>query len=143
MLAGLDLGASLHKLALARDPSLADLELTSFPSADRDDTLAFVEARTPAHVVLAGGPAAAVAATMACPVAVVSEFDAWARGAVRLAARARTPIEEPYLLVSLGTGTSILHVADGQATRIAGTALGGGTLVGLGGLLLGVERFDE
>jgi type II pantothenate kinase len=143
MLAGLDLGASLFKVAFARDPSLGDLELATFPSARHDAVLALVAARAPTRVALTGGPAAAVAGTISAPTAIVSEFDAWARGAGRLAARAGTPLDEPYLLVSLGTGTSILLVADGRATRIAGTALGGGTLVGLGALLLGVERFDQ
>jgi type II pantothenate kinase len=143
MLAGIDLGASLYKVALARTPSLADLELARFPPSGRDDMLAFVRARAPTRVVATGGPAAEVAAAIAAPGRVVSEFEAWARGAPRLAARAGAPLAEPYLLVSLGTGTSILLVADGHATRIAGTALGGGTLVGLGALLLGVERFER
>jgi type II pantothenate kinase len=144
MLAGLDLGASLHKVAFGRDPTLADLELATFPAADRDTTLAFVRGRTPARAVLAGGRADAAAAELApVPTSVVAEFDAWARGAGLLAARAGTPVDEPYLLVSLGTGTSILLVDVGRGTRIGGTALGGGTLVGLSSLLLGVERFEE
>ena len=143
MRAGLDLGASLHKVALARDPSLSDLELAMFRVSERDAALGLVAARAPTRVVLTGGSAPAAAAKIAAPATVVSEFDAWARGARRLAARAGTSLDEPHLLVSLGTGTSILLVADGTATRIAGTALGGGTLMGLGGLLLGVERFDR
>jgi type II pantothenate kinase len=142
MLAGLDLGATLHKVALARDATLADLELATFPAGDA--ALAFVRARRPARAAVAGGRAN-VAATSLTPVptVVVPEFDAWARGAARLAVRHATPLDEPYLLVSLGTGTSILLVAEGRATRVGGTALGGGTLTGLGALLLGVERFDE
>jgi type II pantothenate kinase len=143
MRAGIDLGASLHKVALARDPSLGDLELVMFPASEADAALALVAARRPTRVVLTGGPATAVAATIGAPAVVVSEFDAWGRGAGRLAERAGTSLDEPHLLVSLGTGTSILLVADGTATRIAGTALGGGTLVGLGNLLLGVERFGR
>src|SRR5262249_34997506 len=48
-----------------------------------------------------------------------------------------------YLLVSLGTGTSVLSVEDGRVERVGGTALGGGTVLGLGKLLLGVESFAE
>jgi len=143
MRAGVDLGASLHKVALAGDASLTDLELATFPASDGDAALALVAARAPERVVVTGGPAPAAGAKIGAPAGVVSEFDAWARGAARLAERAGTPLDEPYLLVSLGTGTSILLVGDGTATRIAGTALGGGTLVGLGELLLGVARFDR
>ena len=134
MLAGLDLGASLHKVALARDPGLAHVELTTFAARDRDAALAFIRERSATRVVLAGGRADAAAAELA-PIAtsVVAEFDAWARGAAVLTARAGTPVAEPYLLVSLGTGTSILLVADGRATRIGGTALGGQPGIGLPG----------
>jgi type II pantothenate kinase len=143
MLVGLDLGASLHKVARARDPGLADLEVATFP-ATADAALAFVRGLAPTRVVLAGGRAPmAAAALVRVSTSVVSEFDAWARGASIVAARAGTAVAEPYLLVSVGTGTSILLVADGLTTRVAGTALGGGTLVGLASLLLGVARFDE
>lgn len=144
MRAGIDLGASLHKVAIARDPALGGLELGTFPAADQGAAVAFVRGRAPACVTLAGGRADEAAATLA-PIAttVVAEFDAWARGAGLLAARAGTPIDEPYLLVSLGTGTSILLVDEGRAVRVGGTALGGGTLVGLSALLVGVERFED
>jgi len=144
MRAGVDLGASLHKVALAADAGLRDLELVTFPAADRDAAFRGIRDRSATHVVLAGGRAEEAAAALA-PIAtsVVGEFDAWARGASILAARAGTPVDEPYLLVSLGTGTSILLVTGGRATRIGGTALGGGTLVGLGSLVLGVARFEE
>jgi len=48
-----------------------------------------------------------------------------------------------YLLVSVGTGTSILLVDGASVTRIGGTALGGGTLLGLAAGLLGISDFDE
>jgi type II pantothenate kinase len=50
---------------------------------------------------------------------------------------------ERHLVVSVGTGTSVL-LADGLSTsRLGGTALGGGTVVGLGAVLLGSSRFEE
>jgi type II pantothenate kinase len=73
----------------------------------------------------------------------VPEFAAWARGAPLLAARQGLDLPPHYLLVSLGTGTSVLSLDRGRATRVGGSALGGGTLLGLGRLLLGVETFDE
>lgn len=143
MRVGLDLGASLHKVARASDAGLTDLAVETFPAAEAG-ALASVRAAAPTRVVLAGGRAPAVAAELApVPTSVVSEFDAWARGAAIVAARAGETLAEPYLLVSLGTGTSILLVAEGRATRVAGTALGGGTLVGLASLLLGGARYDE
>jgi type II pantothenate kinase len=143
MRVGLDLGASLHKVARANEPDLRDLEIATFPAAERG-ALDLVRGATPARVVLAGGRAAKTAAELVpVPTTVVSEFDAWARGAGILAARVGAPVAEPYLLVSLGTGTSILLVDGGRANRVAGTALGGGTLVGLASLLLGGAGYEE
>ena len=50
----------------------------------------------------------------------------------------------PYLLVSIGTGVSILRV-DGprKHTRISGSTIGGGTYWGLMRLLTDVEDFDD
>jgi type II pantothenate kinase len=73
----------------------------------------------------------------------VTEFDAWARGAPLVAADEGIGLPARYLLVSLGTGTSVLSVEDGSVARVGGTALGGGTVLGLGKLLLGVESFAE
>lgn len=50
----------------------------------------------------------------------------------------------PYLLVSIGSGVSIIKVDGvGQWERVSGTNLGGGTFVGLGRLLTGCSTFDE
>ena len=144
MHAGLDLGASLIKAAFARGPTLEDLELTTLPVRDRERALSMVRARAPGHVAVTGGRSDVTAGALApLRTSVVSEFDAWARGAAWLAVRQGSPLDEPYLLVSLGTGTSMLLVSGGHVTRVGGTALGGGTIVGLGALVVGVDRFDE
>src|SRR5262249_25193161 len=77
------------------------------------------------------------------PVEHVWEFDAWARGAPLVAAEEGIGLPARYLLVSLGTGTSVLSVEEGRVERGGGTALGGGTRLGLGQLLLGGESFAE
>jgi type II pantothenate kinase len=53
------------------------------------------------------------------------------------------PTDAPYLLVSIGTGTSALRVGDGETTRVGGTALGGGTIAGLGMGLVGTGDFER
>jgi type II pantothenate kinase len=45
-------------------------------------------------------------------------------------------------VVSVGTGTSALLVEPGRVTRAGGTALGGGTIMGLGAALCGERDFD-
>jgi type II pantothenate kinase len=98
----------------------------------------------PERVIATGGGAARLERELSgVRVHTVPEFAAWARGAPLLAAREGLDLPAHYLLVSLGTGTSVLSLDHGRATRVGGSALGGGTLLGLGRLLLGVETFDE
>lgn len=55
------------------------------------------------------------------------------------------PTEEefPKLLVSIGSGVSIIKVKDYSSyERVSGTMIGGGTLLGLSNLLTGVKDFD-
>ncbi|MGE5580582.1 MAG: hypothetical protein ACM3WU_11160 [Bacillota bacterium] len=48
---------------------------------------------------------------------------------------------DPFVLVSMGTGTSVFHVSPTSGTRAAGTGVGGGTITGLGNLLLSTKDF--
>uniref|UniRef100_A0A803LJA8 pantothenate kinase n=3 Tax=Chenopodium quinoa TaxID=63459 RepID=A0A803LJA8_CHEQI len=50
----------------------------------------------------------------------------------------------PYLLVSIGSGVSMIKVdGDGKFELVSGTSLGGGTLLGMGMLLTNCQSFDE
>ena len=50
----------------------------------------------------------------------------------------------PYLLVTIGSGVSVIKVtSEEDFERIGGTATGGGTFWGLGKLLTGASGFDE
>ena len=50
----------------------------------------------------------------------------------------------PFLLCNVGTGVSILHVtSETEYTRVSGTALGGGTFLGLTRLLTDARHFQE
>jgi type II pantothenate kinase len=62
-----------------------------------------------------------------------------------LAGRAGWTLPQRYLLVSLGTGTSVLEIDSGSGTvqRLGGMALGGGTLLGLARLLCRAESYAE
>ena len=51
--------------------------------------------------------------------------------------------KQPYILTSLGTGTSIFLVSDEGSHRVTGTAVGGGTITGLASLLLGTRDFAQ
>src|SRR5689334_1711913 len=146
--AGIDAGATLWKLAGPRREG-EEPELAAVPAGALDAVRDRLAAWAPERVHATGGGAAQLAAALGgsggvgADVREVSEFAAWARGAPLLAARAGWTLPSRYLLVSLGTGTSILEVQGPVATRISGMSLGGGTLLGLARLLCGTGSFAE
>jgi type II pantothenate kinase len=137
---GIDAGASLWKLARVGE----GLETASLPTGAFPALQAQLQDWNAEEVRLTGGGAARIAAALdGMRIAHVSEFEAWGRGAPRLAERAGWSLPERYLLVSLGTGTSMLAVEGTQVRRAGGASLGGGTLLGLGKLLCHVETFAD
>ncbi|HEV2855766.1 MAG TPA: hypothetical protein VHC97_23465 [Thermoanaerobaculia bacterium] len=144
---GIDAGASLWKVVRIGE----SLEMESLPAGAVEEVRRRMDGWSPERVHVTGGGAARIAAIAArldrAQVRHVSEFEAWARGAPVLAGRAGWTLPERYLLVSLGTGTSVLEIDCGDegvtVQRIGGSALGGGTLMGLARLLCSAESFAE
>ncbi len=67
-----------------------------------------------------------------------SEFNSIGRGGLYLSGL------DEAIVVSLGTGTAIVHAKkDGKMNYLGGTGVGGGTLVGLSRLLLGMDDIDH
>jgi type II pantothenate kinase len=137
---GIDAGATLCKVVHQEET----LRTRSYSSKEIDrvcEEVARVGAR---RIAVTGGGAHRFADKIdGVPVRQVPEFEAWGRGAQILASRGGLDLPPRYLIVSLGTGTSILGVDGAGARRVGGTALGGGTLLGLGWLLLGVDSFEK
>jgi type II pantothenate kinase len=137
---GIDVGATLAKLALAGDPARTE----HLPSADLGAVRARIATLGAARIAATGGGAPELATALdGTPVVQVPEFDAWARGVGIVATAEAIPLPQRYMLVSIGTGTSVLLVEDGGAVRAGGTGIGGGTLLGLARLLLRVDSFAE
>lgn len=144
---GLDLGATLAKgVSVEASSGLDSFQPFVARADDRAAIESFVRLRPCARVAVTGAGAARLASALAPDLHVEAavEFDAWGAGAALLAAAAGLELPPPYLLVSLGTGTSILRVDPAaRATRIGGTAVGGGTLRGLGRLLVGTDEHER
>ena len=144
---GVDSGASLTKLC-ARDQDGA-LHFATWPAPSRERVLELLERLTPHRIGITGCGAAALATALQSKATALGpevtapvEFEAWARGAAEMLARRGQASEGPYLLVSVGTGTSMLRVEGTRVERVGGTALGGGTTLGLGRALLGIATPD-
>jgi type II pantothenate kinase len=136
-----DVGATLAKLVVRRADGHLGFRLV--PSHAIEQAAREVEQLLPDRLGLTGGGAPELARLLGLDTDPVSEFDAWRVGSRALLARQGEPPGERDLLVSLGTGTSVLLVEPERATRVGGTALGGGTLLGLGSALVGTADFDE
>jgi type II pantothenate kinase len=138
---GVDVGATLAKIAL-KGRHDAPPNFVLVPSQAPAKVAEAVVGLDPHTVGLTGGGAAELARLLPWNTARVNEFAAWGSGAAALLHANRGTPAGRYLLVSLGTGTSIMLVDGMAVTRVGGTALGGGTLVGLGARLTGERSFE-
>jgi type II pantothenate kinase len=138
---GVDWGATLAKLALRA--AGGPIEYRLLPTEDADESRAALAALGARRVGVTGGGAAMLARSLSGEVAQVNEFAAWGAGAAALLAEAGIDGVQRYLLVSVGTGTSILLVDGVSVSRVGGTALGGGTLLGLAAGLIQTSEFGE
>lgn len=133
--AGVDVGASLAKIAFHHPVEGWSWHL--LPSDRLPEVAALLQSRGAGSVGLTGGGASALARRLAGGELRVNEFAAWGVGVRRLLAEAGREDVDPFLLVSVGTGTSAMAVDGMSVSRLGGTALGGGALLGLGRALLG------
>ena len=134
----MDIGATLAKLAI-RSPE-GELTFDLMDALDLEAVLARLRGLAPRGPLgLTGCGAEELGARTSLENRACMEFEAWGRGADILLERQGRVAPSAYLLVSLGTGTSMLKVEGGATKRLGGTALGGGTLLGLGGVLSGVS----
>lgn len=138
--AGVDLGGSLIKIAHF---SPEGLQVQLFPASSLGDVISFLQERGLQRLVLTGGGSVRHRQVFDIfQVDTLDEFSANIAGANYLReAEGKTGF--PYILVSIGTGTSVYRVNEAGGQRIAGTAVGGGTLLGLGRLLTGEMRFAD
>jgi type II pantothenate kinase len=134
-------GATLVKLAIRTDDGRTELRVAPADAIER--VAREVESAHPLRVGLTGGGAPALDHLLSFDTARPDEFDAWRLGAGEMLRDESVDRIDRYLLVSLGTGTSAMLVDGHSVTRVGGTALGGGTVVGLGAALIGTAGFDE
>ena len=138
---GVDAGATLAKLAFRK--ASGELVFRIVPSYAIEQAAREVESSAANPVGLTGAGAPQLRHLLGLDTTPVFEFDAWCAGAEALLARQGAAAIERDLLVSLGTGTSMLLAEPGSARRVGGTALGGGTLLGLASATLGIRDFEE
>lgn len=77
------------------------------------------------------------------PIVKVAELAAIARGGQALAVDGPGVALEPILVVSAGSGTAMVAAEGVTFSHVTGTGVGGGTMLGLGRLLLDTTRPEE
>jgi len=138
---GVDAGATLVKIATRSTKGALSYRLA--PATALPEVAETIRAARPERVGLTGGGAAKLEQRLDGQTLRVNEFAAWGDGAAELLQGLALGSARRYLLVSLGTGTSVMLVDGMAVSRIGGTALGGGTVVGLGAALLDRSDFSE
>lgn len=138
---GVDAGATLVKIAIRSPEGATGYRIT--PATALPEVVETIRAAGPDRVGLTGGGATKLQEELGDQTLRVNEFAAWGNGAAELLEGVGSGPARRYLLVSLGTGTSVMLVDGMAVSRIGGTALGGGTVVGLGAALLDQSDFAE
>jgi type II pantothenate kinase len=131
MQTGIDIGGSLTKIVRITKEGRTFKTIKNTNITEISDFLNVNEA----EIYATGCGAASLDKELPYPCKLVGELESFCTGARNLF------LEEGYgypafILVSLGTGTSIFHVTDQDSVRVIGTGMGGGTITGLANLLL-------
>lgn len=140
---GVDAGGTLVKIAYeSEDGNIRTLKMRSDRLDEAAEHIRLLAGDGQCRISLTGGKAEALRGRLQRPASVMPEFEATFAG-IRWLLKRRGEDRESFLLTNVGTGTSI-HFVNGNAhTRLGGTGIGGGTLVGLSAMLTGVSDFNE
>ena len=145
MRAGIDFGISFTDIAVAADgqtPSLHHFPSQSAVNAERVRELLQLAGSSLDQLqslAVTGGHSAVLPNSLdSVPVHKINEVNALGAGA--LALLATTPVKMPVLVLNSGSGTTcILINGEGDYVHVGGSAVGGGTLVGLARLALDID----
>ncbi|RDU38783.1 type II pantothenate kinase [Neobacillus piezotolerans] len=138
---GIDAGGTLVKIAYEESGRIK-YRKTGYKEAK--ELLAWLKLIAPgATPSVTGGRAKWVKEHFFPDAMLVPEFEAVCSGADILRREEENSAAGQFLLVNIGTGTSIFIAGEGKCDRVGGSGLGGGTLTGLGSLLSGTDEFSE
>ncbi len=136
----IDFGGSTTKLIVARERRIVQRTLTAAAPRPSPATVhellaaAGLDPQAVGQLFVTGGLSRHLPPTLAdIPLTHVGEVEAIGRGGLRAAGVAQA------LVASLGTGTAMVLSVGDHFTHLGGSAVGGGTLIGLGRLLLGLS----
>lgn len=138
---GIDAGGSLIKIVYKEKGKLHYKKYTINESENLSQWLQFIAPT--AKIYLTGGKSLSLKEKYIKNATVVDEFTSMATGSRYLLQMEGNQEQEDYILISIGTGTSIYHITNTSFERLLGTGIGGGTFLGLGYLLTGDKDFHS
>ncbi|WP_085991150.1 type II pantothenate kinase [Oceanobacillus senegalensis] len=138
---GIDAGGSLIKMAYEER---GDFHVKSYDYQDLNNLFNWLQMLKPdANLFITGGKSFQIKTAVNQQTNMVEEFEAIAKGTRYLLQKEKPSFDEDFILVSIGTGTSIFHVSSDATTRVAGSGIGGGTLLGMGSIITGRKDFHQ
>jgi len=138
---GIDAGGSLIKVAYEEKENL---HTKIFPIEQVDQLLGWLHFLSPDSMLyLTGGKSSLIQDRANQAIQKIDEFQALTAGTRFLLKREKEILSQPFILVSIGTGTSIFYVEADHYERLLGTGIGGGTFMGLGNIITGGSSFQE
>jgi type II pantothenate kinase len=140
ILVGIDAGGTLIKFAFWDQNHLHTIKL---PSKHMQAAVDWVKDRFPAaNLCVTGGKSQLFQSKLGYETRSMIEFDATCQG-VQYLMREQAVSHPSFILANAGTGTSIHWINQGGHSRVGGTGVGGGTLIGLSSLLAGIDEYEE
>ncbi|WP_165999968.1 type II pantothenate kinase [Bacillus sp. Cs-700] len=140
-LVGIDAGGTLIKTVHLKE---GEYNYKIFPLNDINEVVTWLKDQHPkAKLKITGGKQSVLAKLVENEVELVPEFEATTKGVRAILEQSNLTLPDDYLLVNVGTGTSIHSVHCKSAERLGGTGVGGGMLLGLSYLLTGRTDFSE
>lgn len=139
---GIDTGGTLTKLAYMNEQH--ELTLTVFPSTDMHLVKQWlVQHPQVEDIGLTGGRTEQLRDILDTMKSIeyIVEFEATLKGVRYLLKQEGHSIDQS-IITNIGTGTSIHYMDGNHHTRVGGTGIGGGTLIGLSSIMTGISDFD-
>lgn len=139
--AGIDAGGSLIKVVYQEE---GRMHYRKYDINMADQAIAWLKIVAPAvKVGLTGGKAQIIQKKYFSEAVIIPEFQATCEGVRLFLLEEGKKIDQPFLLVNIGTGTSWHFINDEKYERILGSGIGGGTFTGLGTLLTSEEDYHQ
>lgn len=134
LIIGIDRGASFADFAVVRNNALVDhLSIETRDWKEIGAALQKIQGKYPTRHISFSGAVADMPADLKRQVVDVPEIEAIGLGGAGLAGC------ETCLVVSMGTGSAMVHVDHDTARHVGGTGVGGGTIKGLGKLICSID----